>query len=290
MAVAWVSGASSGLGLHIAGCLVESGWQVVGGARSFAAPAAPSHPAAKLAQIQLSALLPGQKGSFTALPLDVSDEESVARFRDAALQAFGPPDALVNAAGLTLLGACEDYSADELRRILDVNFLGAVRMCQAALPLMRERGRGRVVMLSSVNGLLATPFQGAYAASKHAMEGFSEAMMMETAGQGIQVMLVEPGDHRGGSQAYRGRSAARLSCYAAAREKAGRTIARDEGAGADPRRLGLRVARAMNRRRMPARLRVASPSQHLAVFLHDLLPGRLFSRLMGCYYGMNRAG
>lgn len=290
MAVAWVTGASSGLGLHIAGSLLETGWQVIGGARSFADGKSPASPAMRLAEMQLDALLPGQKGSFTALPLDVSDPDSVARFRDAALQDAGAPDALVCAAGITLLGACEEYSVRELQRMMDVNFLGTVRVVQTALPLMREQGRGKIVMLSSVNGLLATPFQGAYTASKHAVEGFAEALMMEAAPHGIQVMLVEPGDHRGGGQAYRGKSETSLDCYASARQKAGETIAKDEGSGGDPKRLGIKVARAMNKRRMPLRLRVAPLSQHMAVFLHDLLPGRLFSRLMGYYYGVNRAG
>ncbi|NLD33713.1 MAG: SDR family oxidoreductase [Clostridiales bacterium] len=267
MAVAWVTGASSGLGLHTARALCAAGWQVVGGARSLSAEEQPG---------------------LLHLPLDVTDDGSIAAFVREATARYGAPDALVNAAGVLLIGACEDYAAQELQRVMDVNFLGMARMVRAALPLMKERGRGRIVTFSSVNGLLATPFQGAYTASKHAVEGYSEALLMEVRPHGIQVMIVEPGDHRGGQEKYRGRSAHCSAGYLAARDRAAAVIARDEAAGSDPARLGNRVARALARRRMPARLRVAKPSQHMAVILHDLLPTGLFTLLLGTYYGVSR--
>ena len=77
-------------------------------------------------------------------------------------------------------------------------------------------------------------------------------------------------------------------CYLAARDRAASIIARDEGAGSNPARLGQRVAHALARTRMPARLRVAKPSQHMAVLLHDLLPTGLFTRLLGAYYKVNK--
>lgn len=263
MAVVWVSGASSGLGLQTALALARSGWQVIGGARSFSS---------------------GQAPGFTALPLDVSREDSVAAFAAEALRLAGPPRALVNCAGIIVLGACEDLTGEELRRVMDVNFLGTARMVKAALPLMRARGGGRIVNFSSINGLLATPFQGAYTASKHAVEGYSQALRMETRPLGIEVMVVQPGDHRGGQDRYRARAAGRGAHYERACEAAIATIARDEAGGLDPARLGEKVARAMNRRRLPQVLRVASPSQLAAVWLHDLLPGGLFSRFLSSYY------
>ncbi len=265
MPVAWVTGASSGLGKHIFEALRQDGWQVVGGARSFQET---------------------QEGAALFLPLDVSQEESAQRFVQQATAAYGTPDALVNAAGVLITGACEDYSDQELQRVLSVNFLGMARMVRLVLPLMRARGNGRIVNLSSINGLLATPFQGAYTASKHAVEGFSEALHMEAAPHGIQVMIVEPGDHRGGQDKYRTHAACAGKAYAQACGRARTAIARDEAQGSDPALLGKKVARALNKRRMPLRLRVAKPSQHMAVILHDLLPGRLFSRFLSAYYGV----
>lgn len=265
MAVVWVTGASSGLGHYTAQALLQAGWQVVGGARSFSDE---------------------QKDGVHCLRLDVSDQASIDGFARTALERFGKPDALVNAAGVLNIGACEDYSEDELKRVMEVNFFGMTRMVKAVLPAMREAGKGRIVNFSSINGLMAVPFQGAYTASKHAIEGFSEALWMELQPLGIEVMLVEPGDHRGGAQQYRSRSALCSPCYADNRERAAARIARDEAAGAFPKTLGNKVARAMSLRKMPARLRVAQIAQHGAVILHDLLPGRLFLRLLNLYYGI----
>ncbi len=269
MAVVWVTGASSGLGRYTAEALLADGWLVVGGARSFQDE---------------------EKDGMHRLHLDVSDGGSVRRFADEACARFGAPDALVNAAGVLCIGACEDYSEEELRRVMEINFFGTARMVKAALPLMREKGRGRVVNFSSINGLLAVPFQGAYTASKHAVEGYSEALRMELLPQGVEVMLVEPGDHRGGSRAYRPLSAGCAPCYEESRRRAAARIARDEDGGAYPARLGRRVAAALRQKRLPLRLRVAQLPQHGAVFLHDLLPGGLFTRLVSRYYGVRGPG
>ena len=264
--VAWITGASSGLGLHTAQALAKGGFTVVAGARSFGGgkTAAGCH----------------------CLPLDVTDPGSMDALVRDARAAFGPPDVLVNCAGRLILGACESYPVDELRQVMETNFFGQAAMISRVLPLMRAQGRGRIVNFSSINGLLGIPFEGAYTASKHAVEGYSECLALETKPYGIEVMLVEPGDHQSGSQAYRGHSAGMGpdSPYAAAFETGTRVIARDEAHGSDPDALGRKIVRALNRRRLPRRLRVAKADQHLAVILHDLLPARLFDRIIGDYY------
>ena len=265
MALVWVTGASSGLGLYTALALQKAGWQVVGGARSL--------------KDELSQ-------GINCLPLDVQDEHSVTTFVQTASARFGPPDALINAAGILTIGACEDYSMQELQQVMDVNFYGMVRMVKAVLPLMRKQGRGRIVNFSSINGLMAVPFQGAYTASKHAIEGYSEALMMEVAPFGIEVMLVEPGDHRGGKQQYRSQSTQCSDCYVDMRDKAAARIAKDEEAGSSPEALGRKVVRALGKKHLPPRLRVAQLAQHAAVVLHDILPNRLFMKILSVYYGI----
>ena len=166
---------------------------------------------------------------------------------------------------------------------MNTNFLGMVRMTQQVLPHMRQQGHGKIVLFSSINGLLGIPFQSAYTASKHAVEGWAECLQMETKPFGIQVCLVEPGDHRGGAQHTRGRNIGNHSPYQAAWQDAVDIIAHDEATGSDPQKLAVKVARAVEKPHMPARLRIAKPDQHLAVFLHDVLPV-CFDMMVVSYY------
>ena len=264
--VVWITGASSGLGLHTAQALARNGFTVVAGARSFG------------------------KGKTVAgchcLPLDVTSRESIDAFAAEALKAFGSPDILVNCAGMLILGACETYTLDELRQVMETNFFSQAAMISKVLPYMREKGKGRIVNFSSINGLLGIPFEGAYTASKHAIEGYSECLSYEVKPFGIEIMLVEPGDHRSGSSAYRRHSQGMTdsSPYRKAFDIGTAQIAHDEANGSDPDKLGEKIAQALKRKHLPRRLRIAKGDQHLAVILHDLLPGRLFDRIIGPYY------
>ena len=261
---AWVTGASSGLGLHTAMALRDDGWRVIAGARSFE---------------------DGEQDGMIRLKLDVTDEESVVRFcAEASKTAM--PDALVQCAGMLVLGSCEETSAEEFRRVIDTNYLGMVRMNRAVLPLMRKQGGGRIVLFSSINGLLGIPFQSAYTASKHAIEGYAECLQMEVRPFGIQVMLVEPGDHRSGSDKYRPHAAAMSpnSPYAEEYESSTGVIRHDEQNGSDPDALGRKIAKTLDRKAIPFRKRIASPDQHLAVYAHKLLPAKLNATILRSYY------
>ena len=261
---AWVTGASSGLGLHTMLALRDDGWRVIGGARSFE---------------------DGEQDGVVRLKLDVTDGDSVARFCEKAA-GIAPPDALVQCAGVLVLGSCEETQVSEYARVMDTNFLGMVRMNREVLPLMRRRGGGKIVMFSSINGLLGIPFQSAYTASKHAIEGYAECLKLEAEPFGVQVMLVEPGDHRSGSVKYRLRAAemTEASPYARAYARATARIRRDEEGGYDPDRLGRIGARALDRKRIPFRKRIASADQHLAVYLHRFCGARLNGAVLKKYY------
>ena len=261
---AWVTGASSGLGLHTAMALRADGWRVIAGARSFEE---------------------GEEDGMFRLKLDVTDEESIRSFCEKA-KAIAMPDALVQCAGMLVLGSCEETAAEEFRRVIDTNYLGMVRMNRAVLPLMRGRGGGKIVLFSSINGLMGIPFQSAYTASKHAIEGYAECLQMEVRPFGIQVMLVEPGDHRSGSDKYRPHAAAMsdASPYAAAYESATAQIHHDETSGSDPDVLGRKIAKTLDRKTIPFRKRIASADQHLAVYIHRFLPAKLNEAILRKYY------
>ena len=265
MKTVWVTGGSSGLGLHTAAALRRDGWQVIAGARSFRGETA--------------------EDGIIRLPLDVTREESVKEFCRKAAQ-IALPDALIQCAGILVLGSCEETETEEFRRVIDTNYLGMVRMNREVLPLMRKRGKGKIVLFSSINGLLGIPFQSAYTASKHAIEGYAECLAMEVKPFGIQVMLVEPGDHRSGSDKYRPHAAAMTeqSPYAAAYASATDRIHRDETGGSDPDRLGRIVARNLARKRIPFRKRIASADQHLGVYIHRFLGARICSMVLRKYY------
>ncbi len=268
----WISGASSGLGRFTAEAFHAAGHRVVSGARSFSRPEEDTPVGAKRY-------------------LDVTDQASVTAFAREAEAAAGAPDILIGCAGILNLGACEYYTADEMRKVLETNFLGQVLLIQAALPLMRERGHGRIVCFSSINGVLGIPYQGIYTASKHALEGFCESLAAEVRPFGIEVMLVEPGDHRGGSNAYRahGEGMDENNPYRGPYERTIKSIRHDEENGSDPKKLGEKLVRVLRKKHLPLRKCIASPLQHAAVFLHRVMISAHFNRLIALFYGAHKA-
>jgi NAD(P)-dependent dehydrogenase (short-subunit alcohol dehydrogenase family) len=123
------------------------------------------------------------------LALDVDSDASVAE----TVAAAGRIDALVNNAGIGMVGPVERLPIDEGKRIFETNFFGALRMIQAVLPQMRERGSGTIVNVSSVAGRVAPPLDGMYSGTKFALEGLTEALKFEVEHFGIKVAIVEPG-------------------------------------------------------------------------------------------------
>ena len=176
-----VSGASSGLGRALAELLVERGERVIGTVRSDAD------------RVRLESLGPLAR----ALALDVTDPAAeVEQAVRAAIAAAGGLDVLVNNAGYGLVGAVEESSEEEARHQLETNFWGAWKLTRAALPALRNSGRGRILNISSVAGFRGIPAMGLYSASKFALEGLSHALRLEVAAFGIAVTIVEPGGFR----------------------------------------------------------------------------------------------
>ncbi len=176
MPSALVTGCSSGIGLAAARALARRGWRVLATARRDE----------DRARLEAEGLEP--------LALELADEASVAACAEAALARLGgAPDALVNNAACAIPGAVEDLSRAALRHQLEVNLLGWHDLTRRLLPAMIARGSGRIVQVSSVLGLVAMPWRGAYVASKFALEGLSDVLRQELAGTGVHVVLVEPG-------------------------------------------------------------------------------------------------
>ncbi len=190
-----ITGATDGLGKAAALLLAERGYRVFAAGRS----------AEKRAQ--LDALAREKKLPLETLELDVCDDASVKAAVSTALGKAGAIDVLVNNAGLVYGGAVEDLWMEDWRRQFETNFFGVIRVTQAILPHMRERRKGRILMMSSVSGfvtpptqgaysaskLVTPPTQGAYSASKHAIEALANALRHELYPFGIETILIEPG-------------------------------------------------------------------------------------------------
>jgi NAD(P)-dependent dehydrogenase (short-subunit alcohol dehydrogenase family) len=171
--VALITGISSGIGREAAQLLAERGGRVFGTVRDLSR-------ARGIAHVEL-------------IPMDVTDDQSVTDGVKSVLETAGQLDFLVNNAGYALGGALEEASIQEAQQQFDTNFFGALRVIQAALPAMRKQGDGRIVNISSMLGILPAPYRGIYAASKHALEGYTETLDHEVRTLGIRALLVEPG-------------------------------------------------------------------------------------------------
>lgn len=170
--VALVTGASSGIGEATAQRLAAAGYKVYGTSRRG-----------------------GQAGerSFAMLPLDVTSDESVAAVVKDVIRLEGRIDLLVNNAGFGVAPAgAEESSLDQARSIFDTNFFGLVRMTREVVPHMRAQGSGRIINIGSVLGFLPMPYMALYAATKHAVEGYSESLDHELRTRGIRVTVIEP--------------------------------------------------------------------------------------------------
>jgi NAD(P)-dependent dehydrogenase (short-subunit alcohol dehydrogenase family) len=173
---------------------------------------------------------------MTYLDLDVSSDESVAAVVQQVIERFGRLDVLVNNAGIGSAGAAEENSAAQAQGVFDVNVFGLIRMTRAVLPHMRAQGSGRIINISSVLGFLPAPYGALYAASKHAVEGYSESVDHEVREHGVRVLLVEPAYISTGFDANAVQPDTPLPVYAQQRHIAGQVVA----AGLGRRRSGRR--------------------------------------------------
>jgi len=176
----FITGAARGIGARIVEAALAQGDAVV----------ATSRDATSLQQRF------GAQPGLLALALDVTSEAQAAAAAEAALARFGRIDILVNNAGYGLLGAVEEASADEVRRLYDTNVFGLLNVTRAVLPSMRTRRRGHVINISSLGGYRSGAGFGVYCSTKFAVEGLTEALHAELQPLGIHATVVEPGYFR----------------------------------------------------------------------------------------------
>jgi NAD(P)-dependent dehydrogenase (short-subunit alcohol dehydrogenase family) len=253
--VALVTGASAGIGRACADRLAAQGWSVTGASRRGTGAA-----------------------TWPGIVMDVDDEAAVRAGVAELERRYGRIDALVAAAGWGIAGSVEDTSESEAKAQFETNFWGCVRVVKAVLPVMRRQGSGRIVLISSLGGVIGIPFQAFYSASKFALEGLAEALAYEVAPFGIGVTLVQPGNIRTDFTASRKMAQAGTDdgVYAAALAKAVGLMERDEANGAAPESVAAAVLRVLQAARPPRRVSVGKASERAGLVAKRLLPFRVF--------------
>jgi NAD(P)-dependent dehydrogenase (short-subunit alcohol dehydrogenase family) len=257
--VALVTGASSGIGYAAANLFARRGWRVFGASRR------------------------GQEASGNVptgveqIKLDVrSDDEVDAVVRD-ILSRAERIDVLVNNAGYALLGGLEESSTAQAKALFETNFFGAMRMANAVLPSMRERGTGRIVNVSSVVGFIPAPYMGLYAASKHALEGWAESLDHEVRPFGIRVLLIEPGFTRTNIGQATAAADTPLPAYDAQRRHFQDVLQRELGKAPEPGRVATAIFDAATSNRPHLRYPVGRDAALLSR-LRRLVPAAMFDR------------
>jgi NAD(P)-dependent dehydrogenase (short-subunit alcohol dehydrogenase family) len=267
---ALITGASTGIGRATALRLAASGWTVLAGVRKTADGEA-------LTAAGGERVLPVQ--------LDVTDPAQIEQAAERVSEiAPGGLDALVNNAGSATGGPLELLALDDLRRQFDVNFFGHVAVTQALLGALR-RARGRIVLISSIGGLVTTPYMSPYHASKYALEAVGNALRMELVRSGIQVALIEPGSVATPIWE-KNRGQVDFPVPEGLREQYGhvpaamaRTLQSTASRGIPPERVAQAIERALTAKRMRARYLVGRDA-HVMAWAGRLLPDRVFDGLV----------
>lgn len=261
--VVLVTGATSGLGKACAERLASKGFRVYGTGRNPTV---------------------SEPGSFVLLKLDIMDDASVGTAVREILAREGRIDAVVCNAGYGIAGSVEETPLSEAKAQFETVFFGTLRTIQAVLPSMRASGGGRILVIGSMAGLAAVPFQSLYSSAKFALEGLVEALRMETRGFGIRCAIVEPGDHRTGFTDARKKSAVPGSPYAPVMDRCLGVMEKEERNGADPGDMARLVERILRTDTPRVRYMVGPGFQKLAMVLKRLLPSRAFEWIMSTYY------
>jgi NAD(P)-dependent dehydrogenase (short-subunit alcohol dehydrogenase family) len=262
--VVLITGASAGIGRATADRLHEAGWTVIGASRRGTST-----------------------GGWQPMSMDVDDDEDTRRGAAAVLREHGRLDAVVASAGWGLAGPVELTPIAQAKAQVETNFWGVVRVVQAALPAMRAQQGGRLVLVSSIGGLIALPFQAFYSASKYALEGYAEGLAYEVEPFGIHVTLVEPGNIRTDFTASRRTiSEDPDGVYAAAATKAITLMERDETNGAPPETAAAAIERVLDAKRPRRRVSVGKVGERIGIPAKRLLPHRVFEKAAGSSLGV----
>lgn len=264
--IIFITGISSGFGKYVSSLLAQKGYTVYGTCRSKC----------------------DHDPLVNVLQLDVTDLAAVEKCIGQVIEKEGRIDVLINNAGMHTGGSIEDISYEHIRAQMDTNFMGPVHTIKTILPSMRKQGKGTIINIGSIGGLMGLPFQGYYSASKFAIEGLSEALRMELKQFNIHVVVINPGDfntnntqNRINIKALNGNSA-----YEMQFKKSLAVIEHDETNGWHPEILARKMLKIIEKDRPAYHYVIASFEQKLAVVLKRILPEKWFAAILRGHYGI----
>jgi NAD(P)-dependent dehydrogenase (short-subunit alcohol dehydrogenase family) len=262
--VALVTGASSGIGLVTAKTLAKAGYLVFGTSRKSA---------------------PDAEG-IAMLVADVTDDASIEALIAEVLSRAGRIDLVVNNAGIGLLGGAEETSVSQAQRLFDVNVFGVARVVNAVLPVMRRQKSGRIINMSSILGLIPAPFNAFYAATKHALEGYSESLDHEVRSQGIRVVLIEPGVTRTAFEENLTRADTPMAVYEEQRQRSEALMRQWVETGDDPQVVAHMVVAAATAKSPNLRYSAGRQSRQVRA-LRRFMPESLVDRSLRKFNGLS---
>jgi short-subunit dehydrogenase len=264
MLTAIVTGASAGIGRITASTLAREGYQVFGTSRSVKTD--------------------GPAG-VEMVACDVTDQQSVDALVAQVMAEAGQIDLVVNNAGLGLVGAAEESSIYQSQALFDVNFFGVMRVVNAVLPSMRQRGSGRIINISSALGLIPAPYLAHYAATKHSVEGYSQSLDHEQHEYGIRVLLIEPAYTRTDMENNSLEADMPLPLYAATRAKMIALNAEMLATGDDPAVVAQAILRVAKDPSPNLRNPAGKAAKQISL-LRRLVPGKMFDKSLRKQMGL----
>jgi short-subunit dehydrogenase len=224
--VAIVTGASSGIGAATAEMLANAGYKVYGTSRKGAQ---------------------ANQRAYKMIALDVTREASIHAALKEVMQTEGRIDLVVNNAGFGVAaGGAEESSVEQAKSIFETNFFGVVRVIRAVVPYMRQQGQGRIINIGSILGLIPAPYMATYAASKHAIEGYSESLDHELRTRGIRVSVIEPAYTKTNFEANAPEVDTKIEAYDVARKALAKILKSAVENGDDPKVVAKVVLKAAN--------------------------------------------
>ena len=260
-----VTGASSGIGKAIAEVLARNGFVVYAASRSGSCARA-------------ERLIP--------VSMDVRVESSVMQCMNEIELQHGKLYAVINSAGLGMIGALEDSSSEDLREVFETNLMGVHHVCRQALPLLRMSAKSYIINITSMAAQMGLPFRGVYCSSKFAVEGYSEALSQEVRSDGIHVVILEPGDVRTSINANRKLTEIISKRHAKLFNQVNEQVNYEVDRGMNPEEIASEVLRILNLNSPRLRYRIAPVKVKLAYFLMRFLPDRFFESIVMRHYGI----